>query len=133
MSTEEFTYTLVNKLTDNRAISVPGIKESVKSTSFVQTSGVKPSITGLSIATAAGKFQMSLDSGAMLVKSLKDGEVKTINIEPGTVLNSAKLIDFEIRDARVQPTRNFTKADPGVVNIFAHKGPDESSNGMGLR
>ena len=80
---------------------------------------------GLSIATKAGKFQMSIDSGTMLVKSIKTGEVKTLAVEPGTVLKNVALSNFEVRDARVQPKYNFTKADPGMVNIFAHKGPDE--------
>ena len=80
---------------------------------------------GLSIATEAGKFQMSIDSGTMLVKSIKTGEVKTLAVEPGTVLKNVALSNFEVRDARVRPKYNFTKADPGMVNIFAHKGPDE--------
>ena len=86
---------------------------------------------GLSIATEAGKFQMSIDSGAMLAKSIKTGEVKALAVEPGTVLKNVALGNFEVRDARVQPKYNFTKADPGMVNIFAHKGPDEPTGATG--
>lgn len=86
---------------------------------------------GLSTATDADKFQMSIDSGAMLAKSIKTGEVKTFAVEPGKVLKNAALGNFEVRDARVQPKHNFTKADPGMVNIFAHKGPDEPTGVAG--
>lgn len=98
---------------------------------------VKPETFGLSVASEAGKFKMALDSGAMMVKSVKTGKVKTLAIEPGTVLkNSVSLSGFEVRDDRVTPKHNFTRADPGMVNIFAHKGPDEagsSSAGWGRR
>ena len=92
---------------------------------------------GLSVASEAGKFKMALDSGAMMVKSVKTGEVKTLAIEPGIALkNNVSLSGFEVRDDRVTPKHNFTKADPGMVNIFAHKGPDEagsSSAGWGRK
>ena len=97
--------------------------------SLVAQPMVKPETLGLSIASEAGKFKMALDSGAMMVKSVKTGEVRTLAIEPGTVLkNNISLSGFEIRDDRVTPKHNFTKADPGMVNIFAHKGPDEAGS-----
>lgn len=71
-------------------------------------------------------FCHSLNAGTMLAKSLKTGEVKTINVESATVIrNPVSLSQFEVRDNRVVPKYNFTKADPGAVNIYAHKGPDE--------
>ena len=100
-------------------------KNLVKSDLAARQNMIDPRSMSLSIATEAGKFQMSIDSGTMLAKSIKTGEVKTFAIEPGTVLKNVALGNFEVRDARVQPKYNFTKADPGVVNIFAHKGPDE--------
>lgn len=100
-------------------------KNLVKSDLAARQNMIDPRSMSLSIATEAGKFQMSIDSGTMLAKSIKTGEVKTFAIEPGTVLKNVALGDFEVRDVRVQPKHNFTKADPGMVNIFAHKGPDE--------
>lgn len=100
--------------------------------SLVKSDLVAHQNMGLSIATEAGKFQMSIDSGTMLAKSIKTGEVKTLAVEPGTVLKNVALSNFEVRDARVQPKYNFTKADPGMVNIFAHKGPDEPAGATAL-
>lgn len=106
-------------------------KNLVKSDLVARQTMIDPRNRGLSIATEAGKFQMSIDSGAMLAKSVKTGEVKAFAVEPGTVLKNVTLGNFEVRDARVQPKRNFTKADPGMVNIFAHKGPDEPTGAAG--
>ena len=76
-------------------------------------------------------FQLSINSGMMLVKSVKGSEVKILNIEPKRVLRPISAEMLEVRDKRVQPKYNFSKADPDVVNIFAHKGPDEPSGTTG--
>lgn len=108
------------------------LKNIVKSDLVAHQNMINPRDIGLSIATEAGKFQMSIDSGTMLAKSIKTGEVKTFAVEPGTVLKNVALGNFEVRDARVRPKHNFTKADPGMVNIFAHKGPDEPTGDYGM-
>lgn len=128
MASQKTVYTLANELNQNA--SFEGTKL-VKATTFAQSSQLRSQEMGLSIATEAGKFQMSIDSGAMLAKSIKTGEVKVFAIKPGTVLKNMALSNFEVRDARVQPKYNFTKADPGMVNIFAHKGPDEPTGVTG--
>lgn len=129
MSTQKFVYNLADGLTTklHQDTTLKGLRldDTIKATASAQPLRLRAEDAGLSIATDAGKFQMSLDSGAMLAKSVKTGEVKTFAIRPGTVLKNISLGNFEVRDARVQPKYNFTKADPGMVNIFAHKGPDE--------
>lgn len=120
-----------NSKASSAAITGVQLKNPVKSDLIARQNTIDPRRMGLSIATEAGKFQMSIDSGAMLAKSIKTGEVKTFAVEPGTVLKNVALSNFEVRDARVQPKHNFTKADPGMVNIFAHKGPDEPTGATG--
>ena len=121
-----------SNVTLNGAMTIDANKSSL-----VAQPMVKPETLSLSVASEAGKFKMALDSGAMMVKSVKTGEVKTLAIEPGTTLkNNVSLSGFEVRDDRVTPKHNFTRADPGMVNIFAHKGPDEagsSSAGWGRK
>ena len=126
--TIEFVSTLAqntNSKASSAAITGVQLKNFVKSHLVAHQNMIDPRDMGLSITTEAGKFQMSIDSGTMLAKSIKTGEVKALAVEPGTVLKNVALGNFEVRDARVQPKYNFTKADPGMVNIFAHKGPDE--------
>lgn len=120
-----------NSKASSATITGVQLKNLVKSDLVARQNMINPREMGLSIATEAGKFQMSIDSGAMLAKSIKTGEVKTFVVEPGTVLKNVALGNFEVRDARVQPKHNFTKADPGMVNIFAHKGPDEPTGATG--
>lgn len=89
-------------------------------------------VFGVSVKDSAERLALSLNSGIMLVKSMKSGEVKSVNVDPNKVLkNDAFLSSFEVRDARVAPKYNFSKADPGMVNIFAHKGPDENGGNSG--
>lgn len=132
--TIKFVSTLAQNTNSNvssATITDAQFKNPVNSDLVAHQNMIDPRNMGLSIATEAGKFQMSIDSGAMLVKSIKTDEVKTVAIEPGTVLKNVALNNFEVRDARVQPKYNFTKADPGMVNIFAHKGPDEPTGATG--
>ena len=128
--------TLGNKANSNVTLNGAMTIDTNKS-SLVAQPMVKPETLGLSVASEAGKFKMALDSGAMMAKSVKTGEVRTLAIEPGIVLkNNVSLSGFEVRDDRVTPKHNFTRADPGMVNIFAHKGPDEagsSSAGWGRK
>ena len=131
MASQKFVYALANKLNQNASFEGTKLAKMSKATAFARPLQLKPQEMSLSIATEAGKFQMSIDSGTMLAKSVKTGEVKVFAVEPGTVLKNAALGNFEVRDARVQPKHNFTKADPGMVNIFAHKGPDEPTGATG--
>ena len=132
MSSIAKTIRFVPTLAQNTNSKASSAANLVKSDLVAHQNMINPRDMGLSIATEAGKFQMSIDSGTMLAKSIKTGEVKTLAIEPGTVLKNVALSNFEVRDARVQPKYNFTKADPGMVNIFAHKGPDEPAGATAL-
>lgn len=137
MSTKKFVYTVLNNFSKNTVADGLSLNGTVKATATAENLKLDREALGLSVASEAGKFKMALDSGAMMVKSVKTGEVKTLAIEPGTTLkNNISLSGFEVRDDRVTPKHNFTKADPGMVNIFAHKGPDEagsSSAGWGRK
>lgn len=131
MPTENITYKLLDKLANKTVFSAEQPDITIVNASVKHSLESDTRKIGLSIATEAGKFQMSLDSGVLLAKSMKTGEVKAFDIEPGVILKNTSVNNFEVRDSRVQPKHNFTKADPGVVNIFAHKGPDEPSNTVG--
>lgn len=137
MSASKFVFTLANNFSTQRFKSNLNLQGVAKATATAENLKLDREALGLSVASEAGKFKMALDSGAMMVKSVKTGEVKTLAIEPGTALkNNVSLSGFEVRDDRVTPKHNFTKADPGMVNIFAHKGPDEagsSSAGWGRK
>lgn len=129
MSTKKFVYTVLNNFGKNTVADGLSLNGTVKATATAENLKLDREALGLSVASEAGKFKMALDSGAMMVKSVKTGEVKTLAIEPGTTLkNNVSLSGFEVRDDRVTPKHNFTKADPGMVNIFAHKGPDEAGS-----
>lgn len=82
----------------------------------------------------AAKFKQSLKSGTMLVKSRSTGELSTLNIaDQVQVCSDSILSNYVVRDKRVEPKQNYTKIDPSVVNIHAHKGPDEQpDNGGGV-
>lgn len=137
MSASKFVFTLANNFSAQQFKSNLNLQGVAKATGTAENLKLDREALGLSVASEAGKFKMALDSGAMMVKSVKTGEVKTLAIEPGTTLkNNVSLSGFEVRDDRVTPKHNFTKADPGMVNIFAHKGPDEagsSSAGWGRK
>ena len=137
MSASKFVFTLANNFSAQQFKSNLNLQGVAKATGTAENLKLDRETLGLSVAGEAGKFKMALDSGAMMVKSVKTGEVKTLAIEPGTTLkNNVSLSGFEVRDDRVTPKHNFTKADPGMVNIFAHKGPDEagsSSAGWGRK
>ena len=137
MSASKFVFTLANNFSTQQFKSNLNLQGVAKATATAENLKLDREALGLSVASEAGKFKMVLDSGAMMVKSVKTGEVKTLAIEPGTTLkNNVSLSGFEVRDDRVTPKHNFTKADPGMVNIFAHKGPDEagsSSAGWGRK
>ena len=137
MSASKFVFTLANNFSTQQFKSNLNLQGVAKATATAENLKLDREALGLSVASEAGKFKMALDSGAMMVKSVKTGEVKTLAIEPGTTLkNNVSLSGFEVRDDRVTPKHNFTKADPGMVNIFAHKGPDEagsSSAGWGRK
>ena len=137
MSASKFVFTLANNFSAQQFKSNLNLQGVAKATGTAENLKLDRETLGLSVASEAGKFKMALDSGAMMVKSVKTGEVKTLAIEPGTMLkNNVSLSGFEVRDDRVTPKHNFTRADPGMVNIFAHKGPDEagsSSAGWGRK
>ena len=137
MSASKFVFTLANNFSAQQFKSNLNLQGVAKATGTAENLKLDREALGLSVASEAGKFKMALDSGAMMVKSVKTGEVKTLAIEPGTTLkNNVSLSGFEVRDDRVTPKHNFTRADPGMVNIFAHKGPDEagsSSAGWGRK
>ena len=137
MSASKLVFTLANNFSAQQFKSNLNLQGVAKATGTAENLKLDREALGLSVASEAGKFKMALDSGAMMVKSVKTGEVKTLAIEPGTTLkNNISLSGFEVRDDRVTPKHNFTRADPGVVNIFAHKGPDEagsSSAGWGRK
>lgn len=137
MSASKFVFTLANNFSAQQFKSNLNLQGVAKATCTAENLKLDREALGLSVASEAGKFKMALDSGAMMVKSVKTGEVKTLAIEPGTTLkNNVSLSGFEVRDDRVTPKHNFTRADPGMVNIFAHKGPDEagsSSAGWGRK
>lgn len=137
MSASKFVFTLANNFSTQQFKSNLNLQGVAKATATAENLKLDREALGLSVASEAGKFKMALDSGAMMVKSVKTGEVKTLAIEPGIALkNNVSLSGFEVRDDRVTPKHNFTKADPGMVNIFAHKGPDEagsSSAGWGRK
>lgn len=78
----------------------------------------------------ANDFRQALDPSRMLVKSIHTGELKTVNLNGAVALTVPTSISaYEVRDDRVAPKQNYSKIDPGMVNIFAHKGPDEPKSG----
>lgn len=80
-------------------------------------------------------FKQSLDASRMLVKSVKTGELKTVELSQDLKPVAPTSLDaYEIRDERIVPKQNYSKVDPDMLNIFAHKGPDEpkpSDDGIG--
>ena len=70
-------------------------------------------------------FIESFNAKTILVKSMQTGEVMTLDISNEVVLRNPTLDAFEVRDNKVVPKYNFTRADADMVNIHAHKGPDE--------
>lgn len=57
---------------------------------------------GISLEEQRDIFVDALDVGAMLVKSVQTGEVKTLNIDTNTVLKNPVTLDaFEVRDTKV--------------------------------
>lgn len=87
-------------------------------------------------ADKTAAFAASLNAGTLLVKSIVDGQVKTINVKGKIAIpTETALSHFEVRDQRVVPTEDYSAADPDRVNIYAHKGPNEppaGGNGGGI-
>ena len=65
--------------------------------------------------------------GKITTKSLYTGEVKKIdNNDISTIIPTIEKVDLSvIRDSRLAPKQNYSKVDAQIININAHKGPDE--------
>lgn len=88
--------------------------------------------TAVSLVPRAARFQKALNSGVMLVRSASTGALSNINVADSVqICSDSVLSNYTIRDKRVEPKQNYSKIDPSMVNIYAHKGPDEQPAGGG--
>ena len=76
----------------------------ISNRTVVSNEEIKPSIM------ARSAFADSFKAGTMLVKSTKNGEVKTIKIDNALVLrNPVTLNSINVRNARVTPKVNYDR------------------------
>lgn len=74
----------------------------------------------------AEEFVKSLDSDTMLVKSINGADVKVLNVKDKVkFVNIGHVSHVIVRENSIRPKQNYTKVDPQIKNIYAHKGPDE--------
>lgn len=74
----------------------------------------------------ADEFMKSFDSDTMLVKSISGKEVKTLNVKDKVKFDDIGDVSrIIVREDSIRPKQNYSKVDPQMKNIYAHKGPDE--------
>ena len=95
-------------------------------------SELTPTQTKKNVTSAASKdlFVSISDKSVLIAKSMKDDNVVSLRIDNSLILrNPVALDDFSVQDSQIVPRHNFSKADPGLMNIRVHACSDEPSKG----